>query len=147
MAEYYFCNGTTRANRPCQNHVDKEGHKCRFHNGGGGPTEMAKRAFSSGKSVLDMIVYIHSASDASEFLIELTNKTLGYFSKAFDLELQEAKQMLELYLEQEKVICHQISKASSDQLQAFYGRCNFLNSQFNLELVDKSSGGEMQRGA
>ncbi|UTM56716.1 hypothetical protein L4174_012945 [Photobacterium sp. CCB-ST2H9] len=138
MASYYFCNGTTSKNKPCQNHVSKEGEKCRFHNGGGGGGDALKATYRAGKAALDAICYLHSCSDAFSFIIDLASKSLelmGYSLKftsnhsspSYRTNRQSfAEDFKYWYNENEDHVTSVLESLDVEDFQQFSALCNLL---------------------
>ncbi|MCG7964956.1 MAG: hypothetical protein JAY63_00010 [Candidatus Thiodiazotropha taylori] len=127
MADYYFCNGTTQRNTPCQNHVSSEGDRCRHHGGGGGPGKMLSSAYKAGKVALDAICYLYACSDAVPYAIELASKGLGVFSKLLSFfETDDPNMVRQKFIDQERLVESKLATMDAQELREYSALCNHL---------------------
>jgi len=139
MAEYYFCNGTTAKNKPCQIHVPEEGNKCHFHSGGDGPNriEVARAIFKAAKAGIDAICYLHAASDAVPFALELAKSGLKVFGNLIGMTNLSSTELSEFYEKHEMIIVVRLSNETEDNLRNLAAFANHLVSLVEENNRDK----------
>ena len=136
MAKYYYCNGTTKLDLPCQIPVPKERDRCHFHNddgGGPGPKAVASSIYKMAKATLDAICYIHSASDAVPFAIELAKKGLDLLNIIVNADYDEPSDLFEEYANNESIIISNLESRREEELIQLVGLCNHILSYASAE--------------
>ena len=115
-------------NLPCQVHVPEEGDKCHFHDGGGGPgpVKITTSIFTASKSALDAICYLHAASDAVPFAIELAKNGLGIFGKLVGMPKLDSLALSQFYDTNRNEIVRRLSTMDERELREFVAVSNHL---------------------
>jgi hypothetical protein len=94
MANYYFCNGTTKKNRPCQNPVRNEGGKCAYHDGGRGPNRPGPSVFPLLKTGVERLIWFHATYTASNFTIELVTKLIEICAVHLNIHVNDIDELI-----------------------------------------------------
>jgi len=122
MAEYYFCNGTTRRNTPCQIHVQREGDRCRHHGDGGGP----RAAYKAGRKALEAICHVHNVYDAMSAAYLLASKALDILRSLVAGSGLNRSQLENEFLKNELDIILKLDSLSEQEMTEYSAICNYL---------------------
>jgi len=126
MAKYYFCNGTTKKNLPCQNPVPKEKDRCPYHrSGGGGP---GSSIFSLLKSGVDAMLYTHAVKEASPFVIEVIRRVIEIFSSNFHIRARDIEELSSILENNETNITRIINSMDEINIREIVAISNFAVS-------------------
>ena len=137
MARYYFCNGTTKKNRPCQNPVPMEGDKCAYHrDGGGGP---GPSIFSLLKTGVEGMVWLHAAHGATMFTIEVGKRLIEIIGAHLNIHVDGIEDLASALEANEREVTRRINSLSEDRIREIVAISNLIVALSDEEEDDSST--------
>lgn len=135
MAKYYFCNGTTSKELPCQIHVPEERSRCHFHSGGGGPSpfKIATTVYKTTRNALDLLCYLYTLNDAIPFAIEIGREGLGLFTSLAGLSEVEPSELRDFFEKNKLEIIRRYSTMEERELRKYVAMVNHIVATIDSE--------------
>lgn len=135
MAEYYYCNGTTKKGNPCSLPVKMEGDKCRYHDDsdsppGRDPLDLGGKIYKIGKKGLDGLVYLFAVNEAAPWVVEIGEKFIEIISPFLLIEeYVDINDFQDIYAEKEAAIITGLMSLPEDRLQYFINMNLYIESE------------------